>query len=141
MARTVSPDQGPFDLEHLSRSIERARADKNVTWGFISEEVGVSTSTIRRLATAADAEADGVLALVRWLGDPPERFITASKVPGEPLLPAGSGMIRVDMSLVARLAGSGSRGRVGSRTTIQRLARVAQASGRTIASLTRHSLK
>lgn len=102
----------------------------------LAREVGVSTSTIRRFRTANDAEADGVLALVSWLGDAPESFIAGSLVVGSPLRSAGAGQIRVDMRLVL---GATSGGPTPTRTTIQRLAREAQTSGRTIASLTRWS--
>ena len=102
----------------------------------LAREVGVSASTIRRFRTAADAEADGVLALITWLGDPREAFIIDSSVGGAPLPPAGIGMIRVDMDLVIEVA---SGGRTANRTTIQRLAIAAQASGRTVASLTHWS--
>ncbi len=54
-------------------------------------------------------------------------------------LPAGSGIVRVDMELVAVANGDthGARGR--TRTTIQHLVRVASTSGQPIASLTRLS--
>ncbi|NND12971.1 MAG: hypothetical protein HKO10_03340, partial [Acidimicrobiia bacterium] len=128
--------QGQFDLNELSRWIDEARSNRDLTWKQISEEVGVATSTIRRFASASDAEADGVLALIGWLGVAPERFVIDSRVAGMPLPPAGDGMIRVNMEQLAELPGSSRRARVGSRTTIQQLARAAQASGRTIASLT-----
>ncbi len=109
---------------------------RGLTMAALSAEVGVSASTIRRFGTAPDAEADGVLALIAWLGDPPERFIAGTSVAGTPLPPAGTGHIRVDMDLVDEL-GPGWGG--ATRTTIQRLTSAAQMSGRTIASLTRWS--
>lgn len=129
--------QGQFDLNELSRWVDAARSNRELTWKQLSEEVGVATSTIRRFATASDAEADGVLALIGWLGVAPEWFVIDSRVAGMPLPPAADGMIRVNMEQLAELSGSSRRARVGSRTTIQQLARAAQASGRTIASLTR----
>ena len=78
----------------------------------------------------------GVVALIAWLGDQPEQFIIDSSVGGTPLPPAGTGQIRVDMNLVVEAA---SGRRTPTRTTIQRLVVAAQASGRTIASLTRWS--
>ena len=86
--RCVRPERGTFDLNQLSRSIEIARADRELTWGAISHAVGVATSTIRRFGKAADAEADGVLALIGWLGLPPEEFVSDTKVAGRPLPPA-----------------------------------------------------
>ena len=68
-------ESGQFDLHQLSRQIDEARRDRDLTWSEIAQEVGVSTSTIRRFATASDAEADGVLALIGWLGIAPEQFV------------------------------------------------------------------
>lgn len=101
-----------------------------------ASQAGVSASTIRRFGTADDAEADGVLALVAWLGNPPEQFIVGSTIEGTPLPPVGSGQIRVDLS---RLDEPGTRSRIATRTTIQRLTAAATAAGCSIASLTRWS--
>ena len=131
--------KGSFDLNELSCSIDQARADRGLTWTQLSQEVGVATSTIRRFASASDAEADGVLALIGWLGAAPEQFVVDSDVVGVLLPPAGDGVIRVDMSLVTELPASPRRSRVGTRTTIQRLVMAAQASEATIASVTRWS--
>lgn len=99
----------------------------------------MATSTIRRFATASDAEADGVLALIGWLGVAPEQFVIDSKIAGIPLPPAGEGLIRVDMTLLAELTAQTHRGRPAKRTTIQRLTAAAQASQVPLASLTRWS--
>jgi len=107
-----------------------------VTMSAVAKEVGVAASTIRRFKTASDAEADGVLALIGWTGDAPEQFMTDSRVTGAPLAPAGTGVIRVDMDVAF---GVQTGRRRSTRTTIQRLAGAAQASGRTVASLTRWS--
>lgn len=124
----------PFDLAKLSRGIDQERRDRGVTLTALAEEVGVAASTIRRFKSATDAEADGVLALITWLGVPPEEFIAGSTMAGVLLPVAGTGQIRVDMDRV--LDGPRSH-RKPTRTTIQRLAFEAQTSERTIASLTR----
>lgn len=54
-------DVDRFDLARLASSIERARLERGLTWAGLSREVGVAASTIKRLAIASDAEADGVL--------------------------------------------------------------------------------
>lgn len=134
----VQADALPFDLGDLSRSIGQTCVERELTQAALSREVGVSTSTIRRFGTATDAEADGVLALVGWLGVPPERFVADSTVAGALLPPARDGLIRVDMSLVADVTGRRPT-RAGSRTSIQRLVIAAQDSGRAVASFTRWS--
>ena len=123
-------DVGVFDLAGLAAAIERERVARGLTWVGLSREVGVAASTIKRFAGASDAEADGVLTLVAWLGVPPEDFIENSSVSAELLPSSRGGVIRVDMDLV---------GRPGSRTSIQRLATAAQHAGVSVASLTRRS--
>ena len=128
-----------FDLGRLFHSIDAERGMRKLSWAALSREVGVSTSTIRRFGAAHDAEADGVLALVRWLGVPPEDYINSKSVEGERLRPPGDGYIRVDRELIAKAEGDplGARGR--TRTTIQALVEAAQGSGQPVASLTRFS--
>lgn len=135
----MGSEPGQFDLHQLSCRIDEARTDRALTWSELAQEVGVATSTIRRFANASDAEADGVLALVGWLGVAPEQFVANSKIAGTVLPPAGEGVIRIDMSQLTELPAWPRRARMGSRTTIQRLVAAAQASNTTIASLTRWS--
>jgi hypothetical protein len=127
-----------IDLNELSQHIDTARVERELTWAEISRQVGVATSTIRRFATVSDAEADGVLSLIGWLGVAPERFIINSNVDGSPLPDARDGVIRVDMARIAE-AESRRTTRVGSRTTIQRLVAAAQGSGTSVSSLTKWS--
>lgn len=105
----------------------------------MSRQVGVAPSTIRRFGEADDAEADGVLALIGWLGDAPEDYVRDDVVGGKRLPDAGGRFVRVDMELVtsAKADPAGVRGR--TRASIQVLVGVAQRSGRTVASLTRLS--
>lgn len=124
----------PFDLGLLSSRIDQEREKRHLTMTEMANKVGVAVSTIRRFKTADDAEADGVLALVGWVGDTPEQFIVNSIVDGMLLPPAGNGQIRVDMDLVREATRQRS---TSTRTTIQRLAIAAQASGQPIASFTR----
>ena len=132
-------ESGQFDLKRLSRKIDETRTRREITWSGISNEVGVAASTIRRFATASDAEADGVLALIGWLGVAPEQFVIDSNVAGVPLPPVGEGVIRVDMSRVVELPTWHRQVRTGTRTTIQRLAMAAHGPETTLASLTRWS--
>jgi len=131
-ARTVQPESAP----------QLYRAGAHRPWPHMGRDFtggGVAVSTTRRFATAPDAEADGVLALIGWLGVAPEQFVINSKVAATPLPRAGDGFVRVDMALLAALRVWPGRARAGGRTTIQKLVIAAQASGATIASLTQLS--
>ena len=127
-----------FDLGELFRRINSMRRDSGQSWASLARQVGVAVSTIRRFEGAADAEADGVLALVGWLGVAPEEFIAGAPVAGERLPPAAGGFVRVDMTRVVEVTGAREVSAT-ARTSIQRLVRAAQSSGRTVASFTRWS--
>ena len=128
-----------FDLRGLFRAIGVEREHRGVSWADVGREAGVAVSTIRRFQEADDAEADGVLALVRWLAVVPEDFVMNGSVKGVRLRGAGEGHVRVDMELVAKAAGDprGARGR--TRTTIQNLVAAAERSDQPMAQLTRVS--
>jgi hypothetical protein len=132
-------DSFDFDLEQLFRSIDHARLDRGLTWAALARQVGVATSTIRRFESAVDAEADGVLTLISWVGVPPERFVRRTSIPEVMLPPLDGGFVRVDMNLVAAAAVDFHNKRVGARTSIQRLVTVARNSSLPIALLTRWS--
>lgn len=126
-----------FDLRQLFQGVDAERTLRGLSWAALAREVGVAASTIRRFREAEDAEADGVLALIRWLGVAPEQFIRGDSVPGVRL--AATGFVRVDMELFATAQGdpAGADGR--TRTTIQRLVGVAQQAGQPVTALTRVS--
>lgn len=129
-----------FDLAGLHRAIDEERRFRDGTWEALAREVGVSASTIRRFQHADDAEADGVLALIRWLGCPPEEFIHDNTVEGEVLDTSGKGYVRVDMGQVEALDVIGTaRSPQATRTSIQRLVEVAQRAGQPLTTLTRIS--
>ncbi|MEL6893686.1 MAG: hypothetical protein AAFP84_18995 [Actinomycetota bacterium] len=96
----------------------------------------MSPSTIRRFATADDAEADGVLALIRWLDTRPEDYIQNNTVPGLKL-GTEAGYIRVDMRRVAAAHGDSNGARDRTRTTIQRLVDAASTEQQPVAAFTR----
>ena len=87
-------------------------------------------------------EADGVLALVRWLDVPPDDCVSPTPRTGDRLAQHGDGMVRADTDAMRADASVGpARSPAGQRTSIQRLTRTAIESGRTIASLTRWSVR
>ena len=91
------------------------------------------------MADADDAEADGVLLLLRWLAATPEDYVVDTQVKGHPLPSGEGGFIRVDMELVAIANNESGRARGRTRTSIQRLVETSQRSRQPVASLTRFS--
>lgn len=125
-----------FDLQMLHAAIQAEREQRGLTWSALSRQVGVSASTIRRYGNANDAEADGVLAMIRWLGTNPEDYIDGATT-GEPLHPPGEGFVRIDPRLAFEALDQTSRGADRTRMTIQQLTAAAERTNRSIASLTR----
>jgi len=126
-----------FDLQALFEAMHAQRDRRSLSWAALSRQLGVAPSTIRRFASADDAEADGVLAALQWLEAVPEHYVARSNVAGARLPPASDGHVRVDMQLIAEANGD-PRGAAGrTRTTIQNLAAAAERSGRPIAALIR----
>lgn len=128
-----------FDLQALFAAIDTERKRRALSWAALSRQVGVAASTIRRFDEADDAEADGVLALVRWLNVTPETFIPSASNEGEPLAPRGNGFVRVDMERVRAMTAGSDNASNRRRTTIQRLSEIAASAGRTVSSFTRLS--
>jgi transcriptional regulator with XRE-family HTH domain len=71
-----------FSLKDLHAALDERRIALGLTWPQAALEIGVSPSTVAKLATRDAAEADGVLRMLHWLGRSPESF-----VPGHPRRP------------------------------------------------------
>ena len=68
--------ESAFDYAALYQALDRERQRRELTWAGAAREIRVAASTIARLgASPRTAEADGVLQMLRWLGQPPERFL------------------------------------------------------------------
>lgn len=153
-----------FDLLALHRELEAERSARGLSKQRLAEAVGVSASAMARAANGGTMEADGVLAMVRWLGVAPERFIrpvvrdrptapltsSAAMVRADPVamrraldrrrLERGLSWVAVTEELGPLHSGAALAGlREGGRTTIATLAAVAVWLGVPIANLTRES--
>lgn len=126
-----------FDLAALYAAVDAKREAESLTWAAVARDIGVAASTVKRFATAGDAEADGVLMAIRWLGTTPETFATSDADYGD-LLPLGA-VVRVDMNQLRQTQSGIEIGPSRARTTIQKLVQIAAAEHRSIASLTRIS--
>ena len=131
-----------FDLGGLFEAVDAERRRRGLSWATLGRQVGVAPSTIRRFQHADDAEADGVLALVRWLDTAPEHYVPNGVVAGRalPIEGDGHGYVRVDLDLVVAATGDPRSSWGRTRTTIQRLVDAGQRSGRAVGSLTRWSV-
>jgi transcriptional regulator with XRE-family HTH domain len=67
-----------IDVPALHAALDAARRSRqrgDLSWRQLAAEVGVSPSTMSRLANGRRPDVDAFVALVRWLGVPAERFM------------------------------------------------------------------
>ncbi len=65
-----------IDIPKLYASLDAARRSKGLSWRQLAAEVGVSPSTMTRMANSHPPHVDAFVALVRWLKMPAETFMT-----------------------------------------------------------------
>lgn len=60
----------------LHSALDYVRAHRRISWRTVADEAGVSPSTLTRLGQGHAPDADGLCALMAWLGDsiPLSRF-------------------------------------------------------------------
>ncbi len=64
-----------FDRAALYKALDEQRAALSLTWTQVAREIGLATGTLIATAKPGPMETDGMLAMVRWLGCAPEKFI------------------------------------------------------------------
>lgn len=149
-----------FDLSALYRAVDAKRYRMFKKWPVVASETGVSLATIRAMNGGSTMEADGVLAIARWIGEPPETWVRPKRdapmleyMPPAVMWRADSALlhrrldeIRVERGLtwtaVAEELGCGSPGMLtrlakGGRISIQLLAAAAAWLDEPIARFTR----
>jgi transcriptional regulator with XRE-family HTH domain len=95
----TEPNDDCFDGRAFFTCVDEQRRERGLSWAALGRVTHVSPPTIRRFATGEVIEADGVFALVRWLGRPLEDFSPANRhlSSGKPPAPARPGtMLRRD---------------------------------------------
>jgi transcriptional regulator with XRE-family HTH domain len=63
------------NVSALYAALDAARTKKELSWRQLAAEVGVSPSTMTRMANGNRPDVDAFLALVQWLGIPAETFM------------------------------------------------------------------
>lgn len=64
-----------FDAKALHQALDAQRKRRDMSWTDVSQEIGVSASTLRRTKDGGRMEVDGMIAMVCWLGEKVETFI------------------------------------------------------------------
>ena len=73
-----------LDTEVLYAALDAQRQGRGLSWRQLAREVGVSPSTMTRLAQGQRPDVDAFAALVRWLGQSADTFlVSGSMAPAE----------------------------------------------------------
>src|SRR5215472_14200195 len=70
---TVPRDR--LDTDALYAALDAQRTASKLSWRQLAKDVGVSPSTMTRLANGQRPDVDAFAALVRWLGQPADTFL------------------------------------------------------------------
>lgn len=69
------------DVVALHRALDFRRDKNGLSWREAAEEIGVSASTLTRMAQGASPDVDGFAKMVTWLGVSADDFITRGDAP------------------------------------------------------------
>jgi Helix-turn-helix. len=83
-------DSPSVDVKALHAALDAARTEKDLSWRQLAKEIGVSASTISRMANGLKPDVTAFAAMTTWLRMPAESFYvtSASEVQEEPELVA-----------------------------------------------------
>ncbi len=72
--------EGPgVDVKALHAALDAARGEKGLSWRHLAKDIGVSASTISRMANGLKPDVTAFAAMTTWLRMPAERFyVTAA---------------------------------------------------------------
>lgn len=66
------------DVRALHAALDAARGEKGLSWRQLAKEIGVSASTISRMANGLKPDVTAFAAMTTWLRMPAEAFYTTS---------------------------------------------------------------
>jgi len=69
-----------LDTDVLYAALDAQRQGRDLSWRQLAKEVGVSPSTMTRLAQGQRPDIDAFAALVQWLGQPADTFLVSSSM-------------------------------------------------------------
>jgi transcriptional regulator with XRE-family HTH domain len=73
--------RGRLDTDALYAALNAARNARGLSWRQLAAEVGVSPSTMTRLANGQRPDVDAFAALVGWLGQSADSFLVTGAQP------------------------------------------------------------
>ena len=87
-----------FDFEAFYKALSATVAARDVSWKAVSDETGVSQSTLSRMSKGRRPDAASLTALSAWSGINPVEFTVAPKNDPEPVAMM-SRLLRADPNL------------------------------------------
>lgn len=112
-------DQLSVDVRSLYEALDKARQPKGLSWRQLAKEIGVSASTISRMANGLKPDVLAFAAMTTWLRMPAETFyVGASGLAGEepdlvaqlvPLLRARKDLDANDVAYLEEVIGAAAR--------------------------------
>ena len=73
------PQRLNFDFEAFFKALSATVAARGINWKAVSEQTGVSQSTLSRMSKGRQPDAASLTALAAWAGINPVDFTTAPK--------------------------------------------------------------
>ena len=90
--------RGNFDFDAYYRALSATVAARDISWKKVSEQTGVSQSTLSRMSKGRHPDAASLTALAAWSGINPVDFTSAQKHDPEPVVTV-SRLLRADPNL------------------------------------------
>ena len=75
----MSTSPSRINVPALYAALDAQREARGMSWRQLAKDRGLSPSTFTRLANGHRPDVDAFAVLVRWLGQPAERFITSEQ--------------------------------------------------------------
>lgn len=67
------------DVTALHAAVDQRRQSEGLSWRQLAGQLGISPSTLSRMAQGHRPDVDSFATIIGWLGVPAERFFTGSK--------------------------------------------------------------
>lgn len=87
-----------FDFSSFYQSLVTTVGSRGLTWKQVSEETGVSQTTLSRMGRGRQPDAESLTALSAWSGMNPAEFVQGMRRTAEPLALVGK-LLREDSNL------------------------------------------
>ena len=94
----TKPENLQFDFTAFYKALSATVSARDTNWKTVSEETGVSQSTLSRMGRGRQPDAAGLTALAAWSGIDPVDFTGGSRQPHEPIVTVGR-LLRQDPRL------------------------------------------